>query len=497
MFTDERRHKVWSELGQCELSCFRDILSWDVFAEAAQRAAVKIVKCPLSVVNLAWLGIAGAIHRTSNWAGVLALVVELVDEAEGYHGPPMLNAKRHGKGKKAKPPSHTHNPHGTDGISVTEEAFAQARQKMPLRFWIALLTVLAERFEERHKQMVRWKGFRLLALDGTDVDLPAYDALRKHFGMPRGGRGAGRAPKLRMAMLQLPLTRMPYRYELAPWNVSEMTLAQQLLASLEGMDLVLMDRGFWSYWLMAAINQRKAFFGIRVKAGSRLKTIQRLGPHDRIVLWSPKPKQLSKWRLKGHVVPETMKLRIIDYQIPGFRPSAIATNVLNPKVISSDDWTRLTTESAAAGNLLPGLYHCRWEIETTFKELKKTQQWERDHWLRSRTPRSIEYEISGHVLFYFLTRWLIAEAAHETKQDPRRLSFLETLRALDHRVPVLSRATPQRTAKLLLPNLRKKIATFTVPYRPGRHYPRPGDTKPKYKGRNYYQSPAKIANRKT
>jgi hypothetical protein len=496
MFKDERRHKVWNELGQCELSCFRGILSWDVFQETAQRAGVKIVECPLSVVNLAWLGIAAAIHRTLNWGEVLGQVLELVQEAEGFCGPKPK--RKNGKaGEKRETSCSKHNPHGTDGVSVTEEAFAQARQKMPLQFWVSLLVVLGERFEKRRRDMVLWKTFRLLALDGTDITLPAYGPLKKHFGLPRGRRGAGRAPKARMAMLQLPLTRMPYRYELAPWKVSEITLAQRLLAHLRAKDLVLMDRGFWSYWLMAAIDQRQAFFGIRVKAGSDLKTIKRLGPKERIVRWSPSAKQHRKWKRHGHDVPATMDLRIIDYQIPGFRPSAIATNVLDPKVISRDDWTRLTTECAAAGDLLPGLYHCRWEIETTFKELKKTQQWDRPHWLRSRTPRSIEYEVAGHVMFYFLTRWLMVQAAHETKQNPRRLSFLKTLRALDQAVPVLSRATPQRVAQILLPNLRKKISRSKVPYRPGRHYSRPGDTKSKYKGRNYYQPPAKIPSAKT
>src|SRR5512146_1274171 len=434
MFTDERRHKVWSELGQCELSCFRNILSWDVFQEVAELAVVKVVECPLSVVNLAWLGIAAAVHRTLSWGEVLEQVFELVSESEGFSRPKSMG--KTGKVDKKKKPSVTnHNPHGTQGMSVTEEAFAQARQKMPMRFWMTLLMVLGERFEKRRRDMVRWKAFRLLALDGTDFDLPAFNALKSHFGLPRGGAGAGRAPKARMAMLQLPLTRMPYRYELAPWNVSEITLAQRLLEHLQSMDLVLMDRGFWSYWLMAGVAQRKAFFGIRVKVGSRLNTVKRLGPKERILLWTPNPNRLRMWRAAGHDVPDTMELRIIEYKIPGFRPSAIATNVLDPKVISRDDWTRLTTECAAAGHLLPGLYHCRWEIETTFRELKKTQQWDRPHWLRSRSPRSIEYEVAGHVLFYFLTRWLIAEAAQKTKQDPRRLSFLKTLRALDNAVP--------------------------------------------------------------
>lgn len=496
MFTDERRHKVWNELGQCELNCFKDILSMEVFVEAARRAGVRIVRSPLSIVNLAWLAIAGAIHWSLDWGGVLAKVLELVNEAEGF--PATLQPEPGKRGKKAKASGSKHDPRGTDGVSVSEEAFTQARQKVPMKFWMALLMVLGERFEKKRRDMVRWKGFRVLAMDGTDISLPAFEKLKEHFGLPRGGAGDGHSPKARMVMLQLPRTRMPCAYELGPWNVSEIAMAQRLLMHLWSMDLVLLDRGFWSYWLMAAISRQGAFFGIRVKAGSHnFKTIRRLGANDRVVRWTPSPKSLAKWRRAGHEVPPTMDLRMIEYQIPGFRPTAIATNVLDPEVISREDWTRLTTDCDSDGRLLPGLYHWRWEIETTFKELKKTQQWNREHWLRSRTPRGIEYEIAGHVLFYWLTRWLIADTAHDTGQDPRRLSFVNALRVVDDAIPVFSRATPQRLTRILIPNLKRKIAKFVVPFRPGRHYERPGDTQPKYKGRNYYQKPAKLPSRKT
>jgi hypothetical protein len=364
---------------------------------------------------------------------------------------------------------------------------------MPLKYWAALLLVLVEAFQARHSRFVCWNGFRLLALDGTCIDLPSHAALQSHYGQPSGGRGTGRRPQARMALLQFPLARLPYQYELGPYFASEITLAERLLLHLQTNDLLLLDRGFWCFWLLAGIQRREAFFGIRVKTGSRLQTVKQLAPGDRLVRWTPHPTSLRRWRREGRLVPDTMTFRVVDYQVPGFRPSAIATNVVDPARVTRSDWTRLSTQCEAGRILQPGLYHFRWEIETSFRELKITQQLHRQHWLRSRTPQSIEYEIAGHVLLYLLIRWLMVDAAAEDGVDPLRLSFITALRALEDVFPLFVIATPHYAARRLLLNVRQRIAKGIVPYRPGRHFPRPGDTRPKSKGRNRWQLPAKLS----
>lgn len=138
-----------------------------------------------------------------------------------------------------------------------------------------------------------------------------------------------------------------------------------------------------------------------------------------------------------------------------------------------------------------GLYHRRWEIETTFYELKVRQGMERS--IRSRTPQSLTFEVGGHVLLYFLVRWLIVEAANEHKiSDPLSLSFaaaMQTLNAMA--IPFLAATTKwQRTQ--LLPKLMERIAAEKTPFRPGRHYPRPRDSKVKNKGNGRFALPSKL-----
>ena len=74
--------------------------------------------------------------------------------------------------------------------------------------------------------------------------------------------------------------------------------------------------------------------------------------------------------------------------------------------------------------------------------------------------------------------------------DPLRVSFRGALEELANMRPILLFATPRR-AEVLLRRLRTQIATHLVPERPGRHFPRPRDGKPKNKGNGRHQPSSK------
>ena len=487
MFTDEHRRSVWDEIRQHDLRAFSRLLPEAALIEAAKRAGVVLAKGPLYLVNLVWLGVGSALHPNKNFADVLTLTLKLLQDAPGWSTTPLAAAERRGRGRvsrKATGKRSKHDPRGKNPTGVSEEAFVQARKRMPLWYWQVVLAIAGERFEAKHGKTLRWKEYRLLALDGTCVKLPGWPRLADHFGTTSNGKGR-RRPQARMVMLQFPTVRLPLKYELTSLREGERTVAHRVLTGLAANDLVLMDRGFWSYGLFWQIQQQRAFFAIRLVKNVRFKTLGRLGPKDRLVRWVPSER---KWKKADF--PPSIDLRVIDYQIRGFRPSAVVTSVLDPQRISRDEWVRLATTSQPGQTVDPGLYHRRWEIETTFSELKVRQQMAKS--LRSRTPEGIAYEIAGHVLFYHLVRWLMVEAATRHGVDPLRLSFSAGLRELMDMSQSLLLASRQRVSAVLLPRLLRRIAEHRVAFRPGRHYPRPHDTRVKYAGKGKYRLPSKL-----
>jgi hypothetical protein len=468
MFKDEQRYEVWSEIRQHDLRAFSKLLTPSLFIEAARRAQLTLIKSPLYAVNLVWLGIAAAMHATDSFACVLTMTLKLLEDQQGFSQSTLGQAQKQGRRKKCTGRSK-HDPRRNDPTEVTEEAFAKARQRMPLEFWMQLIIILGEHFEAQHAPRHRFRGFRVLAMDGTRIDLPNWAALRDHFGTAKNKSGKHHT-QAQMVLLQFPFTRLPCHYQLAPVSVGEVTLALALTAHLRPGDLVLLDAGYWSYGLLWAIARRGAYFAIRYRRGVKLKTLRRLQANgqDRLVRWTPKDSR-GNWRKQG--LPKSIDLRVVEYQVPGYRRQALVTNVLKPQEISRDDWTRLTSECEPAGRkLLPGLYHRRWEIETTYRELKVEQGL--DRCLRSRSVASIEYEVAGHVVYYLLVRWLMTEAAAKHGLDPLRLSYVEAVRELEAIRVALLTADPRWAACVLLPRLLDRIAQHQVTPRPGRSYPR-------------------------
>ena len=466
MFTDELRCNVWNDIRQRDIRAFSKQLTPAVVAKAAVRAGVKLGKGPLHLANLAWLGISLAIHSTQSFASILTMTLKLLEDQE-QSAAELHKLKKQGKRRLPKERSK-HDPRRSDPTVVSDAAFAKARQRMPMNFWVELIILLGEEFERQHGAMHYFRGFRVLAMDGTRIDLPECKALSAHFGTAKNAFGR-QHPQARMVMLQFPFTRLPWRYELAPLSYGENTLAMRLAAHLRPRDLVLLDAGFWSYGLLWAIQNRGAFFALRLKSGINFVTSKRLGGSERLARWTPKDSR-GNWRKMG--LPKSIDLRVIEYRVPGFRRQAIVTNVLSQREISANDWTRLTTSCQDAQRKLmpPGLFHRRWEIETSYYEMKVVQGMEGQ--LRSHVPESVAYEIAGHVVLYLLVRWLMVEAAVKHGLDPLRLSFLDAFRELQLMRSALLTASPRWASTVLLPRLLERIAEHQVPERPGRHYPR-------------------------
>ena len=467
MFTDEHRCDVWAEIRQQDLRAFATKITPAVIAEAAVRTGVKLVKSPLCLGNLVWLGIATALHVGVNFASILTQTLRLLEDQQEFYQSKLGKEKKKGQQrKKTRRGKSKHHPKRDDPTEVSEEAFVKARRRMPLAFWINLLIILGERFQEQHASLLKFRGLRLLAMDGTCLDMGHWQRLKSHFGMAGNAKGKQYA-QARMVMLQFPFVRLPYRYELCPLDQGEVTIARRLAQHLGQDDLVLLDACFWSYGLFWDLQNRGAFFALPLKGKKiNLNFVRRLGRQEQLMCWTPKD---SRGQWKKEQLPPSIALRVITYQIPGFSPQKLVTNALDTKQIPREDWVRLASDCTAKGRFQPGLYHRRWEIETTYRELKVEQGLNGN--LRSRSPESVQFEVAGHVVLYFLIRWLMVEAALEHGLDPLRLSFQNALRELIamHTSLITARG---RWVGVLLGRLLDRMAAHQVPYRPGRTYPR-------------------------
>ena len=273
MFTDKSRAEVQDELRRRDQALFAHILTPELFLQAARLCKLPLIRSPLNLINLVWLAVRAARSPDLCFADILTLSLKPLQDHESFPGS-ALDKLLGVPGQTGKKKSR-HDPRKSPAETVSEVAFSKARQRMPSEFWVALLLLLAEQFQRRYADVIRWRRFRLLALDGSDILLPDWPALREHFGTANNSGGTHGA-QARLVLLQFPQARLPYAYAVEPIRMGETSMARQLLQGLRRDDLILLDAGFLCYGLLYQIQHQHASFCLRLRKNLNLRFLEEL-----------------------------------------------------------------------------------------------------------------------------------------------------------------------------------------------------------------------------
>ena len=296
----------------------------------------------------------------------------------------------------------------------TKAALFKARQRLGAEPLEALFGEVAAPLAAERTRGAWYRGWRLMSIDGTCLDVADTAANEAEFGRPGTGRGegAGGFPQVRVVGLAECGTHALTGAALGACTAGEPALARDLLSSLGPGMLVLADRNFYSFELWNAARDTRADLLWRVKAGLVLR------PHEQLPdgSWLARLRQ----RVHGHMRASDVVVRVIDYALddpgrPGTEPRY--------RLI-----TTITDPLAAPAAELAALYPQRWEFETTLAELKTHQRGPRVV-LRSKQPDGVRQEVYGYLCVHYAIRWLMHAVALEAGEDPDRLSFTRTLRA--------------------------------------------------------------------
>ena len=356
---------------------------------------------------------------------------------------------------------------------ITEEAFCLARKALPRRFFLRLFAAVVSGFDQQFPQSHRWRGLRLLGIDGMDFDLPHSARLREIYPPPSNQHGARRRPQARLVGLVGLCDGLCRSFRLVPLACGEQRCARSLLRNLRPGDMLLADCNFGNYGMMAQACCQGAEFLYRLQSNRFHKVARIATPSGRPDEWYAVLTIPAAVRKQLPQAPATLTVRILQYQILGFRPSRLVTSLLD-------------VERYPYEEIVP-LYHERWRQETQHREWKYTLQVSN---LRSRKPEGILKEVLVQLTLNNVIRWMMAEAGG-TERRPVDLKFLEAKRLILAAIPAMAAA---RTEQLpfLYRALLKDIAREVILVRPGRSYPRRFDGQPRNKGHGKAAQPAKL-----
>jgi Insertion element 4 transposase N-terminal/Transposase DDE domain len=306
-------------------------------------------------------------------------------------------------------------------------AIAKARARLgpePLR---RLFVAVAGPLATPDTKGAWYRGWRLLAVDGTCLDVADTPANQAAFGRPTTHRGEQTAfPQVRVVAVAECGTHAIIQAAMGPLAKGETTLAAGLLTdgALGPQVLLLADRQFVdaNLWRQAAATGAQLLW--RTRTNAVLPVLETFDDGSYL-------SQIAAATDRRHGVAPTM-VRVVEYTLgkdPG-RPAAPApyrllTTILDP------------TQAPAAE--LAALYHQRWEFETTLDELKTHQRGPKVV-LRSRSPEMVAQEVWGMLLVHHAIRRLMHQAALDHHLDPDRLSFVRSLRIVRRQVTTTGQA---------------------------------------------------------
>lgn len=245
--------------------------------------------------------------------------------------------------------------------SVTAGAYTKARAKLNYTAFIELYQLVKEQFYE-DGDYHRFKGFRLLAVDGSKVILPNSDNIKEVFTPTVAKNQIAEFSKevvqARASVLYDVLNNIVIDATLKDKAYGERALAVSHLQYTQKGDLIIFDRGYPSIELFSHIINSDTDFLIRLRRNS-FKQVAFLFDTscstDNMVLEIKAPKKVKEALLEKHL-PVVMKIRFVRVVLDNGEIEVLATSILEDSILQTGDFKEL--------------YYQRWGIETFFHILK-------------------------------------------------------------------------------------------------------------------------------
>jgi hypothetical protein len=359
--------------------------------------------------------------------------------------------------------SLTHGVRHLAGLGVpSRSALCKARRRLGCKPFELLFDLLRGPLAAAGAAGASAFGLRVVAWDGTAMDVPGTAASAAAFGGPAGG-----GPQLRlMALIECGTHALPDAAFDGFARASEQVLARRLLHALRPGMLLLADRNFpgWELWGLAAATG--AHLAWRVRSSAVLTPLQYL-PDGSFTAVLPTPadaRQGAHLRARGR--PQAgHRVRVIEYAV------TVTSAGGTPRTEAFRLVTTLLDPQAAPAAQLAALYHQRWEAETGYGELK-TRLRGAGFILRSRAPDLACQEMWAFLAVFQALAGIGCQAAGQAGIDPGRISFTVTIRiARDHARTQQAILTPRGLARARQHAITDILADLLPPRR-DRHYDR-------------------------
>ena len=339
--------------------------------------------------------------------------------------------------------------------NVNKSDFSKRRKLIPAEYLRALhREIVSDTYSM--DTMNSWHGYLLLAADGTAYSMPNTPQIREVYLQGRK-TGRGEQALARGIVLKDVLNDVIIASNMECYGRDEIRLLRDELEKLPDIirsknPVVIMDRKYCAYTMLAALQRLRIGFIIRVKErfNANVDSFIHSGETTKEVTLTPAPTTIKKLqRIYGQNVNCEFTVRLV--RLSG-----------NTVVMTSIKDVSLQQDQSDP-------YHLRWDVETTIGFVKNNLQVEI---FSSITDNSIRQDFNAKTIQYNLLSILCRRAAELRHDDmKRRINRNVALGILKLEFNIFIGDNPP-TFKEILHNMLNEMARFSIPIQSERHNPR-------------------------
>lgn len=290
--------------------------------------------------------------------------------------------------------------------SFTKSAFTQCRKKIQPAVFKRLNTILVDEFYSDNDLGIKlWNGFRVLAIDGSSINLPFTEKLKKIYGFTKNQTNTG-VVQARVSVVYDVLNNYVLDGILSNKAIGERVLALQHLEKSKVNDFIIYDRGYPSYDFIFEHYKRNLAFLFRTKTSfnTLTKAFIQSGKTSQIVeIYPGKSTPIID---KEYDENTPIKVRLIRVDLPSGETELLMTSLLDSKKY--------------AHKIFKELYFKRWKVETYYDELKNKLKIE---YFSGYSHQSILQDFNAALFISNLQTLIASDLEDEIKQVTKTREF--------------------------------------------------------------------------
>jgi hypothetical protein len=345
--------------------------------------------------------------------------------------------------------------------------YCRARSKLPEPALKELSCQVADEAEQQSPTNWLWKGRHAKLVDGFTFMMPDTPKNQEEYPQHTAQKPGLGFPIARVVGLISLATGCVLEATMGPYKgkeTGETALFRRLLSFVVQGDVVVADRYYCAYWLVATLQQLGidvCFRKVEKRAGTFTKG-KRLGKGDHLMTWHrpSRPQWMSKEMYES--LPESIEVRQMRYTVatPGRKqePYIILTTM-----------THTTGDKGVSYDEIAELYSFRWHAELDIRCIKTYLNL---HDVRCKSPEMVHREFWTSLLAYNLIRVTLAMSATLHDKKPRELSFVSGCQFVLAAWQELPHITNPAERMAFCLALLERLSTCEVGNRPGRFEPR-------------------------